>query len=195
MRKGGTHHGWWYRIKDNPEGPSFTTTYCPKNIPMGRFYNNSVHSNGRFGLWIFPGYHPTVSGACDDTRPSPAIFDTFHSYLNTKGAEWVMANPMQFKNFVVFDHSATGIEAKTIVSNKAENTLYKNTFFSNSSGPLIQNTIVIGNSDSSSSTSISESGIVVAWDRGELLENVAFYNFPDSGSRAIRGPFIDGTCT
>ena len=106
-----------------------------------------------------------------------------------------MANPMQFKNFVVFDHSETGIEGKTTVGNKAENTPYKNTFYSNSSGPLIQNTVVIGNSDSSSSQSISESGIVLAWDRGLLLEKVSFYNFPSSGSRAIRGPFIDGTCT
>ena len=126
-------------------------------MPMGRFFNNSVHSNGRFGLWIFPGYHPTVSGACDDLNPSPAVFDTFVSSLSTKGAEWVMANPMQFKNFVVFDHFETGIEAKTTVFAKNFNTPYASTFFTQH-GPIIQNSLIIGNSDSSSSQSISESG-------------------------------------
>ena len=190
---GGSHHGWWYRLKDFPDGPSFTTSYCVKNIPMGKFYNNSVHSNGRFGLWIFPMYHPTVSGSCSDTRSAPAVFDTFYSYLNSKGAEWVESNPIQFKNFVVFDHSQTGIEAKTIIGNQDYNSNYKNTFYS-SAGPLIQNAIVIGNSDSSSSQSVSESGIIVAWDRGELLENVSFYNFPSRNSRAIRGTTITCRC-
>ena len=161
---------------------------------MGRFYNNSVHSNGRFGLWIWPGYHPTVSGSCSDTTSQPAIFDTFYSYLNTKGAEWVEANPMQFKNFVVFDHSETGIEAKTMAGNQDINSIYQSTFYSNVSGPLIQNAIVIGNSDSTSRQSISESGIVVAWDRGELLEKVSFYNFPSYDSRAIRGTTILCRC-
>lgn len=106
-----------------------------------------------------------------------------------------MGNPIQFKNMVLFDHKESCIETKTIVGNLVENTPYKNTFFSNSSGPLIQNAIIIGNSDSSSQTSITESGMVVAWDRGQLLENISFYNFPDNSSRAIRGPFIIGTCT
>ena len=100
---------------------------------------------------------------------------------------------IQFKNFVVFDHSQTGIEAKTIIGNQDYNSNYKNTFYS-SAGPLIQNAIVIGNSDSSSSQSISESGIIVAWDRGELLENVSFYNFPSRNSRAIRGTTITCRC-
>ena len=192
---GGTHHGWWYRLLENPDGPSFSSTYCPKNIPMGKFYNNSVHSNGRFGLWIFPGYHPTVSGSCTDTRPSAAVFNHLTSYLNTKGAEWVMANNIQFRNFVVFDQSVTGIETKTIVSNKLINTPYQMTFYDEAIGPLIADTIIVGNSDPTASASISESGLVVAWDRGQLIKSVSFYNFPNSASRAIRGPFIDGTCT
>ena len=194
MSIGGSHHGWWYRMKDLPDGPSYTTSYCPKNIPMGKFFNNSVHSSGRFGLWIFPGFRPTASGSCSDATPKPAIFDTFYSYLNTKGAEWVDSNPIQFKNFIVFDHLQTGIETKTIIENANANTRYKNTFYSNATGPLIQNAIVIGNSDSSSSQSLSESGIVIAWDRGELLENISFYNFPSKTSRSIRGTSIEGVC-
>ena len=55
---GGTHFGWWFRLLDNPDGPSFTTNYCPKKIPLGRFYNNSVHAVGRFGyaIWYYFRY-------------------------------------------------------------------------------------------------------------------------------------------
>jgi len=183
------------RLKDTPEGPSFTTTYCPRKIPLGRFFNNSVHSNGRFGLWIFPEYHPTVTGACGDKAQSqPAIFDTFYTYSCTKGAEWVASFPMQFKNFVVFDHTEAGISAFTTDFVKTENTFTKNELFSSTRGPLVQNSIVIGNSDSTSFKSFTEAGVVLAWDRGELLDNVTFYNFPDNNSRAIRGPIVEGTC-
>ena len=59
---GGTHHGFWIRLKQTSEGPSFTTTYCPKNVPLGaNSKNNYVRSSGRFGLWIFP----TVSSDFD----------------------------------------------------------------------------------------------------------------------------------
>ncbi len=94
---GSTHFGWWYRILDHPEGPSFTLSYCPKKIPFGKFGNNSVHSTGRFGLWIFPGYTPTVSGGCNDIRPSVAQFNNFTSWSCDKGAENVNSNNIQFK--------------------------------------------------------------------------------------------------
>ena len=192
---GSSHFGYWYRLLDRPDGPSFTPNYCPKKIPMGMFFNNSAHGCGRFGLWIFPGYHPTQSGSCLDTNSKPAKFEHFHSYSCDKGAEWVNSNPLQFRHFTVFDHASSGIETKTIFSNLKENTEYVNTFYSNQTGPLIADTVIIGNSDTSQGTSITESGLVVAWDRGQLLQSVSFYNFPSEGTRAIRGPFIIGTCT
>jgi len=162
---------------------------------MGRFYNNSAHSCGRFGLWIFPGYRPTVTGACNDPNSRTALFEMFYAYSNDKGAEWVVSNSLQFRQLTVFDHATTGIETKTIFANEQVNTAYKSTFYSNTSGPLIADSIIIGNSNGALSSSISESGMVLAWDRGQLLQSVKFYNFPDAGSRAIRGPFITGRCT
>ena len=191
---GGTHFGFWYRILDRPEGPSFTQDYCPKKIPMGKNYNNTVHAVGRFGLWIFPGYTPTLTGKCTDTTPSPAKFENFISYSNDKGAEWVMSNPMQFRNFVVYDHATEGITAKTIVNNEVTNTGYSKIFYNETTGSLVTNSIFIGNSDSSSPTSISSSGLVIAWERGLLIKSNRFYNFPDAGSHAIRATEITGRC-
>ena len=37
----------------HPDGPSFDPNYCPQNAPLGRNYNNTVHSCGWFGIWIF----------------------------------------------------------------------------------------------------------------------------------------------
>lgn len=38
---GGTHFGWWYRMREHPEGPSFTTDYCPQKVPLGKVFNNT----------------------------------------------------------------------------------------------------------------------------------------------------------
>ena len=192
---GGTHFGFWYRILDRPDGPSFSSNYCPKKIPMGINLNNTVHAVGRFGLWIFPGYTPTVTGSCSDSNPSVAKFENLTSYSNDKGAEWVMSNPMQFRNFVVFDHYTEAIATKTIVNNENTNTPYAKIFYNETTGSLVTNSIIIGNSDSSSPASIGSSGLVIAWERGLLIKSNRFYNFPDANSHAIRATEIIGRCT
>ncbi len=36
--------------------------------------------------------------------------------------------------------------------------------------------------------------ILVMWDRGLLVRNVSFINFPSPNTQAIYGPFIIGRC-
>ena len=179
---------------DNSDGPSFSPNFCPKKFPLGKFLNNSVHAVGRFGLWIFPGYTPTITGRCVDTSPSAATFDTFISYMNDIGAELDMANNIQFKNFVVYDQLTAGIVSTSIVGNNVPNTKYAATFYNENIGPSIKDSIIIGNSDSSATSSIGQNGLIIAWDRGQLIKNVTFINFPDINSVAIEGPVIAGTC-
>ncbi|RNA07259.1 hypothetical protein BpHYR1_049763, partial [Brachionus plicatilis] len=42
--------------------------------------------------------------------------------------------------------------------------------------------------------SYTPSGLVLAWDRGQLIKNVTFINFPSDWSHSMRGPEIIGTC-
>jgi hypothetical protein len=52
-RSGGSEwYGFWYEIKEHPDGPSATSDICPPGLKLGRFNNNVAHSNGRFGLRI-----------------------------------------------------------------------------------------------------------------------------------------------
>ena len=194
---GGTHFGFWYRLLDRPDGPSFNPNYCPKKIPLGKFFNNSVHSTGRIGLWFFPGYTPSQSGNCWDNRPSVAKLEYLTSYHNEKGAEWVSSNNLQFRNFFIFDQTEVGIETKNVVNNNKFSRTIKDlvpTFYNEQTGPSIIDSVIIGNSDSSQIKSLYPSGLVLAWDRGQLIKNVSFINFPDENSHAMRAPEIAGVC-
>ncbi|KAL6460366.1 hypothetical protein MHYP_G00303320 [Metynnis hypsauchen] len=84
---GGTHFGFWYRMHDHPNGPSYDSNICQKKVPLGEFYNNTVHSQGWFGLWIFQEFFPMKKGTCSSSTPQPAVFRKLTSWNNEKGVE------------------------------------------------------------------------------------------------------------
>ena len=103
-----------------------------------------------------------------------------------------MSNKIQFKNFIVYDHATSGIETKAIQYNR-NNTYYSANFYNDTFGPSIVDSVIIGNSNSSAKTSITRVGLVIAWDRGQLIKNVKLINFPDENSSAIGA--TNGTCS
>lgn len=50
---GGDFYGFWYEIKEHPDGPSATSDICPMGMRLGVSQDNVAHSNRRFGLRIF----------------------------------------------------------------------------------------------------------------------------------------------
>ena len=88
---------------------------------------------------------------------------------------------------LVFDQMSEGIVGRRIMHSPQVNTHYASTFYNESTGPLVADSVIIGNTNNSDPYSITTSGLVLAWDRGQLLKSVYFYNFPDSSSWAIKG--------
>ena len=82
---GGTHFGYWYRMLEHPDGSSFTDEICPQKARMGKFYNNTAHSVGWYGLWVFEAYFPTVGGKCDSTLYEPAVFEKLTTWNSLRG--------------------------------------------------------------------------------------------------------------
>ena len=61
---GSSHFGFWYNPPANPTGPSFTMSYCPNREVFGEFFNNTAHTIGTYGMWIFEDYKATMDGQC-----------------------------------------------------------------------------------------------------------------------------------
>ena len=132
---GGTHFGFWYRLPQNPTGPSQTSTVCPRHLPLEEFSDNTAHSFGWYGLWVFPSYYPRVGGGCRDEEHSPAVFKNFLSWSNDRGVEFAEGGSLQLNNSIMLDNNLAGVEVTELDAVWGEN------------GPLIQNTLIVAHSE------------------------------------------------
>nr|ACD54600.1 fibrocystin-like protein [Adineta vaga] len=195
---GSTHHGYWYQLLEIVDKFSNNTNedFYPHKQPLGRFYNNSVHSTGLYGLWIYPQYKPTISGNSSDNRALKAIFEGLVSWKNRKGMEYVMSKPIQIKDALVFDNIDVGIHC---ISGYSQIITFYSGFLSRSYNDedtsSILNSIIIGHLDDSNQY-ITEStvGLIVPGDRDFPVHNVTFINFVQYNISAIRGPLIADYC-
>ncbi|KAL4228553.1 Fibrocystin-L [Mactra antiquata] len=183
---GGTHFGYWYRMHDHPEGPSYTETVCPKNTPLGEFSNNSAHSFGWFGLWIFPDYFP-LKGGCGGIEAEPAVFDSLFAWNCEKGAEGVNSGALQFKNFVLANNEKAGYEGKLIV-NAPQGT---------NDSPMIANSLIIAKATvmPDDEQVCTNGGLIFPYGSGFRAEGNRFVNFDENDCVAFRWTRIDGTCS
>ena len=132
---GGSHFGFWYNMSVNPGGPSFTESVWPRKIPLGEFRNNTAHSFGRYGLWIFPTYDPAVGGRCSGKTPAPAQFHSLLAYSNLKGFEVTEGGDIQVFNFTVLDNIEAGLEFTLVDAAWGQN-----------QGPLVKDSLIVGHS-------------------------------------------------
>ena len=175
---GGSHFGFWYQMFEHPDGPSFTPDYCPRNVPMLTFVNNSAHSFGRYGLWIFPVYHPQRGGRCKSFIAEPAVFGSFLAYSNMRGAEAVKVGAVQMHDFKVLDNDIAGIEY-----------VFADTADAPRGGPKIKNALIVGHSQVSeglvlkidSNTRCTTSGIKLPQFSKLLVDGATFVNFDQEG--------------
>lgn len=182
---GGTHFGFWYRMHDHPDGPSFNHHICQQRVPLGEFFNNTVHSQGWFGLWIFQEYFPVKKGSCDSTVPEPAQFNFLTTWNCEKGAEWVNVGAIHFNNFLMVNNEKAGIEMKRVFNSFVDGW--------GANGAMIKNATIAGYVDELSSDCTSK-GIILPFNEGLTVTSVKFMNFNHSSCAAIGVTSIAGKC-
>ncbi|KAM3595703.1 uncharacterized protein V6R79_001361 [Siganus canaliculatus] len=186
---GGTHFGFWYRMHEHPDGPSFDPNVCQKRVPLGEFYNNTVHSQGWFGIWIFADFFPMKGGGCRSRTPEPAVFRSLTTWNCEKGAEWVNVGAVQFNDFVMVNNEKAGIEAKRILQ-------WAVSAFGEDGGATMSNSTIVGHVDELGlgEEYCTRRGVIAPLDDGLSVLNTKFINFNRSSCAAIGVASIDGTC-
>jgi hypothetical protein len=105
-------------------GPNADTDVCPENERVGRFFNNTAHSNGRYGLRIFHNMMPRqfpckpitydFTNQADPFHSNPLItaeFEELTSWKNKRnGAIAGKVADVRFKKFKTADNVLAGIE-------------------------------------------------------------------------------------
>ncbi|KAK2836335.1 hypothetical protein Q7C36_014204 [Tachysurus vachellii] len=185
---GGTHFGFWYRMHDNPDGPSYDSNICQKLVPLGEFYNNTAHSQGWFGLWIFQEFFPKKGGKCGATVPQPAVFRKLTSWNNEKGAEWVNVGAVQFNDFLMVNNEVAGVETKRIIQQHVSG-------WGLDTGAGLVNSTLVGHVDELGlgSNYCTGHGIVLPLDDGMSVLNTKFINFDRPNCAAVGVTTIQGT--
>ncbi|XP_059206673.1 fibrocystin-L-like isoform X1 [Centropristis striata] len=186
---GGTHFGFWYRMHEHPDGPSYDRNICQKKVPLGEFFNNTVHSQGWFGIWIFQDFFPMKDGTCGSKTPQPAVFRGLTTWNCEKGAEWVNVGAVQFVDFLMVNNEKAGIEGKRIMP-------WAVAGFGEEGGATMANSTIVGHVDELTlgSDYCTHRGIIAPLDDGLSVLNTKFINFDRSSCAAIGVAKIDGKC-
>lgn len=188
---GGTHFGWWYRMHEHPDGPSFTTSVWPRYVPLRKFQYNSAHSFGWFGIWMFQDYYPQTDGSSTGDA-APAVFEDFIAWNNEKGVEFVNFGSLQIVRGMFVQNSLAGFEGKAL-----KHAPKRDSFAS----PMVNDTLIVGKSriaEVQNNQGVSAAGIVMPYGESFQVHNTKFVNFPSSSSdpsTAFKWTSIDGTCT
>nr|XP_023401443.1 fibrocystin-L [Loxodonta africana] len=186
---GGTHFGFWYRMNNHPDGPSYDRNICQKRVPLGEFFNNTVHSQGWFGIWIFEEYFPMQTGSCTSTEPVPAIFNSLTTWNCQKGAEWVHGGALQFHNFVMVNNYEAGIETKRILAPYVGG-------WGETNGAVIKNAKIVGHLDElgMGPAFCTMKGLLLPFSAGLTVSSVHFMNFDRPSCVALGVTSITGVC-
>ena len=138
--------------------------------------NNSVHAAGISGLKIVT----SLSNIKENLSSHLTTLNDFISYANYKGVIWKMNSNIRLKNFLLFDHKSVALEIFSSQSSQRDG-------YENGDNNFLENTRIIGNSESSSLESVSQKGIYFRQGGALLMKSVQFYNFPNLDSQAIAG--------
>ncbi|CAL1525942.1 unnamed protein product [Lymnaea stagnalis] len=185
---GGTHFGTWYRMHTHPDGPGFDPNICPQAAPLKEYRNNTAHSLGWFGLWIFETYIPRAVASCSSSAAHQvAKFYSLTAWNCEKGAEAVNIGAVQFHDFVLVHNEIAGFESKLILETPPQ--------YDAENGPGIFDSTIVAHYDDKLKGTGTLGGIVIPYMTGFLVKGVKFYNFNQTGRAAFAWTRIAGVCT
>ncbi|XP_051879473.1 PKHD1 like 1, tandem duplicate 1 [Pristis pectinata] len=184
---GGTHFGFWYRLLEHPEGPSRHQDVCPRSLSLGLFRNNSAHSQGWYGLWVFPAYHPSRSGRCSDWSPQPAAFGSLTAWNCKKGAEWTEGGALQFHDFLLVNNEEVGVEVQRVLRTRIGG-------WGQAAGALLRNLTVVGHTPGLGPLLCTRTGLVLPMDQGLTVDGLHLVNFDRSGCVALGLASMNWAC-
>ena len=173
---GGTHFGYWFQLPNHPEGPSFNSSICVRYLPLGEFVNNSAHSFGRYGVWVWRQWYPRVDGLCagKESRPSePAKLIGLTSWHNENGAEIVNGGAIQMIDTIAVDNKRSGIEVTSLKSDWTMN------------GARVQGGLMVARSNLTGN-SCTSSGVHGPHTAHLTIDGTTFVNFDKPGCAALR---------
>ena len=171
---GGTHFGFWYRMHEFPDGPSFSPDFRPRRVPLLEFARNTVHSQGWFGVWIFMVFTPmtlvNVDGSGYSTTPQAAVFDSSTFWNCEKGFESVGGGAFQLKDSLIVNSEVAGVEIKLIL---------ESTPFSETQGPMISGTTIVGRVAAldQEGNDRQNYGVILPQGRGLTLKDMTYVGF------------------
>ncbi|CAL1525941.1 unnamed protein product, partial [Lymnaea stagnalis] len=167
---GGTHFGSWYRMHKHPDGPGFNVNICPQAAPLKEYRNNTAHSLGWFGLWVFEKYVPRKGGSCNESEEHQAAkFYSLTAWNCDKGAEGVHIGAVQFHDFVLVNNEKAGFEGKLVVGKPPQ--------YDADNGPGIFDSVIVAHYEDKLAGTSTLGGVVVPYMTGFLIQGVKFYNF------------------
>ena len=174
---GGTTFGYWVRLSKHPGGPSFNSTICPRNVIVREFRNNTAHSHGRYGLWIFPTYTPKLHGTCDSTVPAVSLFSDFLSWHNMRGAESAETGAVHWRNFNLISNELAGMEVTvpSIWHTEEED------------GGLVYDSFVAARIPGIEDNFCCVAGVKTGHNLGSTFRNITFAYFDKASCSAIAG--------
>jgi hypothetical protein len=177
---GSDGYGIWYKSEARVTGVSAATglgqNVCPQHTPLGKFENNTAHSNRNHGMWIWERFLPRKS-PCDPTSaPKTALFRRFISWRNgMSGAATTATSHLIFDGFAMVENNDAGFELAP-----AQGGVMLGDWGDN----RIRNTLIVGAKLWSPSSLTF--GVIGPADHGMLFDRVTFAGFENPRAYAMR---------